>query len=134
MVEAFNNFFIMVMTLAMVSVTSSIQSQHCTGSPLIQVEIVSTCKSHYMHWLASQSSFSLTSLILECKVVVPLLSPVWVQVQVHLQVQEHFLRISSLPSENIESETEEVSDFVGWTRLGENFSTELCQTKFLSSL
>ena len=41
--------------------------------------------------------------------------------------------ISSLPSENIESETEEVSDFVRWTRSGENFSTELCQTKFLSS-
>ena len=36
---------------------------------------MSTCKSHYMHWLASQSSFSLTFLILECKVV-PQLSPV----------------------------------------------------------
>ena len=42
--------------------------------------------------------------------------------------------ISSLLSENIESEKEEVSDFVGWTRSGENFSTELCRTKFLSSL
>ena len=42
--------------------------------------------------------------------------------------------ISFLPSENIESETEEVSDFVGWTRSGKNFSTELCRTKFLSSL
>ena len=42
--------------------------------------------------------------------------------------------IYSLLSENIESETEEVSDFVRWTRSGENFSTELCQTKFLSSL
>ena len=30
--------------------------QHCTGYPLIQVEIVSVCESHYMHWLASQSS------------------------------------------------------------------------------
>ena len=30
--------------------------QHCTGYPLIQVEIVSVCKSHYMRWLASQSS------------------------------------------------------------------------------
>ena len=58
--------------------------QRCTGSPLIQVKIVSTCKSHYMHWLASQSSFSLTTLILECKVVIPLLSPVWVQVQVQV--------------------------------------------------
>ena len=29
--------------------------------------------------------------------------------------------ISSLLSENIESETEEVSDFVRWTRSGENF-------------
>ena len=34
--------------------------------------------------------------------------------------------ISSLLSENIESEKEEVSDFVRWTRSGENFSTELC--------
>ena len=43
-----------------------------------------------MRWLASQSSFSLTFLILECKVVIPLLYPVWVQVQEHLlQVQEH---------------------------------------------
>ena len=42
--------------------------------------------------------------------------------------------ISSLLSENIESDTEEVSDFVRWTRSGENFLTELCQTKFLSSL
>ena len=31
--------------------------QHCTGYPLIQVEIVSVCKSHYVCWLASQSSF-----------------------------------------------------------------------------
>ena len=30
--------------------------QHCTGYPLIQVEIVSVCKSHYMRWLAFQSS------------------------------------------------------------------------------
>ena len=30
--------------------------QHYTGYPLIQVKIVSVCKSHYMHWLASQSS------------------------------------------------------------------------------
>ena len=39
--------------------------QHCTGYPLIQVEIVSVCKSHYMYWLVSQSSL-LTFLILEC--------------------------------------------------------------------
>ena len=39
--------------------------QHCTGYPLIQVEIVSICKSHYMHWLVSQSS-QLTFLLLEC--------------------------------------------------------------------
>ena len=42
--------------------------------------------------------------------------------------------ISTLLSEDIESETEEVSGFVGWTRSGENFLTELCRTKFLSSL
>ena len=42
--------------------------------------------------------------------------------------------IPSLLSENIESETEEVSDFVRWTGSGENFLTELCRTKFLSSL
>ena len=37
-----------------------------------------------MHWLAFQSFSSLTFLILECKVVIPLLSPVWVQVQVQV--------------------------------------------------
>ena len=41
------------------------KSIHCTGYPLIQVEIVSVCKSHYMHWLVSQSSL-LTFLLLEC--------------------------------------------------------------------
>ena len=40
---------------------------------------------------------------------------------------------SSLLSANIKSNAEEVCVFVGWTRSGENFSTELCQTKFLSS-
>ena len=35
--------------------TSFAKSQCCTGYPLIQVEIVSICKSHYMHWLVSQS-------------------------------------------------------------------------------
>ena len=56
--------------------------QHCTGYPLIQVEIVSICKSHYMHWLVSQSSL-LTFLFLECVVALGL-SPVWVQVQVQV--------------------------------------------------
>ena len=41
------------------------KSIHCTGYPLIQVEIVSICKNHYMHWLVSQSSL-LTFLLLEC--------------------------------------------------------------------
>ena len=41
------------------------KSIHCAGYSLIQVEIVSICKSHYMHWLVSQSSL-LTSLLLEC--------------------------------------------------------------------
>ena len=35
--------------------TSFTKSQCCTGYPLIQVEIVSVCKSHYMYWLVSQS-------------------------------------------------------------------------------
>ena len=69
--------------------------QHCTGYPLIQVEIVFVCKSHYVHWLAFQSSL-LTSLFLEY-VVIFQLSAVWVQVQVQmqvclLQVQEHLLQ------------------------------------------
>ena len=64
--------------------------QHCTRYPLIQVEIVSVCKSHYVHWLASQSSL-LTFLILGC-VVVFQLSPVWVQVQV-VQVQVCLLQV-----------------------------------------
>ena len=42
--------------------------QHCTGYPLIQVDIVSACKSHYVCWLASQSSL-LTSLFFECVVI-----------------------------------------------------------------
>ena len=44
--------------------------------------------------------------------------------------------ISSLSSnsESIEAEAEEVSDFVGWTRSSDIFLTELCSTKFLSSL
>ena len=42
--------------------------------------------------------------------------------------------ISSLSSENIESETEEVCDFVGWTRSSDIFLTGLRSTKFLSSL
>ena len=41
------------------------KSIHCTGYLLIQVEIVSTCKSHYMYWLVSQSSL-LTFLLSEC--------------------------------------------------------------------
>ena len=36
--------------------TSVCKVQHCTVYPLIQVEIVSVCKSHYICWLASQSS------------------------------------------------------------------------------
>ena len=47
-----------------------------------------------MNWLAFQGSFLLTFLILECGTV-PQLSPVWVQVQVHLQVQEHLLQFST---------------------------------------
>ena len=49
--------------------TSFRKVQHCTGYPLIQVKIVSVCKSHYMRWLASQSSCVLTSLFLECVVI-----------------------------------------------------------------
>ena len=48
-----------------------IKVQHCTGYPLIQVEIVSICKSHYMHWLVSQSSL-LAFLFLECVVALGL--------------------------------------------------------------
>ena len=48
--------------------TSVRKVQHCTGYPLIQVEIVSVCKSHYVCWLASESSL-LTSLFLECVVI-----------------------------------------------------------------
>ena len=89
--------------------------QHCTGYPLIQVEIVSVCKSHYMHWLVSQSSL-LTFLFLEC-VVAYGLSPVWVQVQVQVQVlllQVHppqvLLSLHFLPFflKNTELDTEEV--------------------------
>ena len=119
--------------------------QHCTGYLLIQVEIVSVCKSHYMRWLVSQSSL-LTFLFLEC-VVIHRLSPVWVQVQVQvllLQVQVQILLLQVHPLQflhflpffpkNTELDTEEVFGVVMKTRLGEILSTELCQTKFLSSL
>ena len=62
--------------------TSVRKVQHCTGYPLIQVEIVSVCKSHYVCWLAPQSSL-LIFLILEC-VVIFRLFPVWVQVQLQV--------------------------------------------------
>ena len=74
--------------------TSVRKVQHCTGYPLIQVEIVSICKSHYMHWLVSQSSL-LTFLFLECVVTLGL-SPVWVQVQVQVQVQVLLLQVHLL--------------------------------------
>ena len=46
--------------------TSFAKSQCCTGYPLIQVEIVSICKSHYM-LLAGLPKFSVDfSLLLEC--------------------------------------------------------------------
>ena len=55
--------------------TSVRKVQHCTGYLLIQVEIVSICKSHYVCWLASQSSL-LTSLFLEYAVIFQLFSSV----------------------------------------------------------
>ena len=42
------------------------ESIHCTGYPLIQVEIESVCKSHYLHWLVSQSCMLTFLLFLEC--------------------------------------------------------------------
>ena len=89
-----------------------------------------------MSWLAFQSFFSLTFLILECGTV-PQLSPVWVQVQVQVQVQEHLqvqeclqflLRFPLISSDSENREAEAVSDFVGWTRSSGIFSTELCST------
>ena len=98
-----------------------------------------------MHWLVSQSSL-LTFLFLEC-VVANGLSPVWVQVQVQVQVfllqvqvlllQVHplqFLHFLPFFLKNTELDTEEVFGVVMKTRLGEILSTELCRTKFLSSL
>ena len=54
-----------VFTTANSLFTNVCKVQHCTGYPLIQDEIVSICKSHYMYWLVSQSSL-LTFLLLEC--------------------------------------------------------------------
>ena len=87
--------------------TNVCKVQHCTGYLLIQVEIVSVCKSHYMHWLVSQSSL-LTFLFLEC-VVAYGLSPVWVQVQVQVLLQ-FLLSLHFLPFflKNTELDTEEV--------------------------
>ena len=116
--------------------TSFAKSQCCTGYPLIQVEIVSVCKSHYMYWLVSQS-FQQRTFPCSWSVV----APVWLQVQVQvllLQVQVlllslHFPRFLPFFLQNTELDTE-VFGVVMKTRLGENLSTELCRTKFLSSL
>ena len=70
-------------------------------------------------------------------------SSVWVQVQVLLlQVQVLLLQVHPLQFlhflpfflKNTELDTEEVFGVVMKTRLGEILLTELCQTKFLSSL
>ena len=116
------------------------KSIHCTGYPLIQVEIVSVCKSHYMYWLVSQSS--LLTFPCSWSVVTHGLSPMWLQVQVQVLLQVHlpqFLLSLHLPRflpfflQNTELDTE-VFGVVMKTRLGKNLSTELCRTKFLSSL
>ena len=120
------------------------ESIHCTGYPLIQVEIVSICKSHYMYWLVSQSS--LLTFPCSWSVVAHGLSPVWLQVQVQVQVQvlllylPQFLLSLHLPRflpfflQNTELDTEAVFCVVMKTRSGEILLTELCRTKFLSSL
>ena len=119
--------------LKMAVFTSFAKSQYCTGYPLIQVEIVSICKSHYMHWLVSQSS----RLTFPCSWSV--VTPVWLQVQVQVQVllqfllSLHFLHFLPFFQQNTELDTE-VFGVVMKTKLGENLSTELCRTKFLSSL
>ena len=106
--------------------TSFAKSQCCTGYPLIQVEIVSVCKSHYMYWLVSQSFW----LTFPCSwsVVTHGLSPVWLQVQVLLlQVQVllqfllslHFPHFLPFFLQNTELDTE-VFGVVMKTRLGEN--------------
>ena len=84
--------------------TNARKVQHCTGYLLIQVEIVSVCEGHYMHWLVSQSSL-LTFLFLECVVALGL-SPVWVQVQVQVLLQ--FLHFLPFFLKNTELDTEEV--------------------------
>ena len=119
--------------------TSFVKSQYCTGYPLIQVEIVSVCKSHYMYWLVSQS-FLLT---FPCSwsVVAHGLSPVWLQVQVQVLLLHlplfllslHFPRFLPFFLQNTELDTE-VLGVVMKTRFGEILLTELGRTKFLSSL
>ena len=116
------------------------KSIHCTGYPLIQVEIVSVCKSHYMYWLVSQSS--LLTFPCSWSVVAHGLSPVWLQVQVQVLLLHlpQFLLSLHLPRflpfflQNTELDTEAVFCVVMRTRLGEILLTELCRTKFLSSL
>ena len=112
--------------------TSFEKSQCCTGYPLIQVEIVSVCKSHYMYWLVSQS-FLLT---FPCSWSV--VAPVWLQVQVqvlllHLPLSLHLPRFLPFFLQNTELDTE-VFGVVMKTMFGEILLTELCWTKFLSSL
>ena len=116
--------------------TSFAKGQCCTGYLLIQVEIVSVCKSHYMHWLVSQSS----QLTFPCSWSV--VTPVWLQVQVQVLLLHlpQFLLSLHLPRflpfflKSTELDTEEVFGVVMKTRLGEILLTELCRTKFLSSL
>ena len=119
------------------------KSIHCTGYPLIQVEIVSVCKSHYMYWLVFQSSL-LTFLLLEC-------GHSWTISSVAAGAGTGPSAVGAGPSAaGASSAISAFSMFSSFLsekyrirhrrsichvdKLGENLLTELCWTKFLSSL
>ena len=83
-----------------------------------------------MYWLAFQDSFSLTFLILECSSTV---SSVGAGAGTSAGTGTS-AAISSLSSDSESIEAVAVSDFVGWARSSYISLTELCSTKFLSSL
>ena len=116
--EAFHNLFCKV--------------QHCTGSPLIQVEIVSRIlKSLYA--LAGFPKFFLVD-FLDPGVCGHSLTVSSVGAGTSSAGAGTSSAIFSLLSENTESEIEAVLDFVWVTRSLGILLTELCQTRFLSSL
>ena len=105
--------------------------QHCTGYPLIQVEIASYMKKS-LYALAGFPKFFLVDFLVPGVCGHSLtVSSVGAGAGSSAGASS---AISSFLSENTESDTEAVLNFVWVTRLLGILLTELCRTRFLSSL